>query len=170
MNKAIGQRAINRATGSVDITAASRSTLLVARTGKENPDERILVQVKSNVGPTGKAVIFSVAGGEVTWISDDDKTADEVLGNVFGGTSGRPDVQMQAAKKSLLILLEKGPRAQQEVMEMMRNVGVGESTVKKAKAELEIKSIKHGASWFWSLPGDELEEELARLRGREGRM
>ncbi|MCI9433554.1 MAG: hypothetical protein HFF70_14365, partial [Oscillospiraceae bacterium] len=60
MNKAIGQKAINRAVGSVDIMGAARSVLQVARTDREHPDERIMAQVKCNVGPTGSAIVFSV--------------------------------------------------------------------------------------------------------------
>ena len=55
MNKAIGQKALNRGVGSVDIVGAARSVLLVGRTDKERPDERILAQVKSNLAPTGNA-------------------------------------------------------------------------------------------------------------------
>ena len=62
MNKSIGQKAINRAVGSVDIVGAARSVLLVARTDREHPDERIMAQVKCNVGPTGNAIVFSVHG------------------------------------------------------------------------------------------------------------
>lgn len=53
MNKAIGQKALNRGVGSVDIVGAARSVLLIGRTDKERPDERILAQVKSNLAPTG---------------------------------------------------------------------------------------------------------------------
>ena len=90
MNKAIGQKAINRAVGSVDIVGAARSVLLVARTDREHPDERILAQVKCNVGPTGSAIVFSVDGGAVQWLEETARTADEVLGNVFANL-GRPD-------------------------------------------------------------------------------
>ena len=57
-NKQLGQKAINRGSGSVDVIAGPRSTLVIARTGSEDPDERILAQVKCNVGPTGTAIVF----------------------------------------------------------------------------------------------------------------
>lgn len=150
-NKQQGQKAINRGSGSVDVIAAARSALLVARAGKDAPDERILAQVKCNVGPTGNAVTFSVSNGKVEWLNDDPKTADEVLGNVFAG-AGRPDTQMQAAKDALSSLLADGPRSQQEIMALMRGAGISESTAKKAKAQLGIASRKQGPMWFWSLP------------------
>ena len=150
-NKQQGQKAINRGSGSVDVIAAARSALLVARAGKDCPDERILAQVKCNVGPTGNAIRFSVEGGEVQWLSEEAKTADEALGNVFAGL-GRPDTQMRTAKDLLSQLLANGPRPQREVLAMLRDAGIGESTAKKAKPLLAIRSVKQGSTWFWSLP------------------
>lgn len=153
MNKAIGQKALNRGVGSVDIVGAARSVLLVGRTDKERPDERILAQVKSNLAPTGNAILFSVSEDGIEWLEETAKTADEVLGNLFAGV-GRPDEQMQLAKRSLSELLSDGiPRPQAEVMEELKTLGVGQSTAKKAKAQLGIRSVKQGMQWFWVLPG-----------------
>ena len=150
-NKQLGQKAINRGSGSVDVIAGPRSTLVIARTGNDDPDERILAQVKCNVGPTGTAIVFSVGNGEVTWLREEAKTADEVLGNVFSGL-GRPGTLVSDAKDILAEQLAKGPRPQQEIMAMMKAAGIGETTAKKAKALLAIRSVKQGSMWFWSLP------------------
>lgn len=152
MNKAIGQKALNRSVGSVDIVGAARSVLLIGRTDKDRPDERILAQVKSNLAPTGNAILFSVNEGGIEWIEETAKTADEVLGNVFA-SMGRPDEQMQLAKETLIQILDAGtPKPQAEIMEKLKLLGVGQSTVKKAKALLGIRSIKQGTQWFWTLP------------------
>lgn len=155
MNKAIGQKALNRGVGSVDIVGAARSVLLVARTDKDRPDERILAQVKSNLAPTGNAILFTVDEGGIEWREETARTADEVLGNVFAA-AGRPDEQMQRAKETLSAILTDGiPKPQSEVMEKLKAVGVGESTAKKAKALLGVQSVKQGVRWFWTLPGSE---------------
>ena len=151
MNKSVGQKAINRAVGSVDIVGAARSVLLVARTDRERPDERIMAQVKCNVGPTGNAIVFSVGQGAVQWIEETAKTADEVLGNVLTNI-GRPDVQMRQAKDVISQLLSNGPTPQREIMDKLRASGVGESTAKKAKQLMGVCSVKQGAMWFWALP------------------
>ena len=151
-NKQIGQKAINRSTGSGDVIASARSGLIIARTDRDHPDERILAQVKCNVGPTGNAILFSVSNGEVEWLSEESRTADEVLGNVFTGSNGRSDTQLQAAKEALQQLLADGPKPQREIMERIKGAGIGESTAKKAKALLAIRSEKQGSMWFWSLP------------------
>lgn len=155
MNKAIGQKALNRGVGSVDIVGAARSVLLVARTDKDRPDERILAQVKGNLAPTGNAILFTVDEGGIEWREETARTADEVLGNVFAA-AGRPDEQMQRAKETLSAILTDGiPKPQSEVMEKLKAVGVGESTAKKAKALLGVQSVKQGVRWFWTLPGSE---------------
>ena len=150
-NKQLGQKAINRGSGSVDVIAGPRSTLVIARTGNDDPDERILAQVKCNVGPTGTAIVFSVGNGEVTWLREEAKTADEVLGNVCSAL-GRPGTLVGEAKDILAEQLAKAPRPQQEIMAMMKAAGIGETTAKKAKALLAIRSVKQGSMWFWSLP------------------
>ena len=160
MNKAIGQKALNRGVGSVDIVGAARSVLLVGRTDKERPDERILAQVKSNLAPTGNAILFSVDESGIHWLEETARTADEVLGNVFAGV-GRPDEQMQKAKEMLSALLaDTQPKPQSEVMRHLKEAGVSESTAKKAKALLGIRSVKQGVQWFWFLPEGKDEQDF----------
>ena len=160
MNKAIGQKALNRGVGSVDIVGAARSVLLVGRTDKERSDERILAQVKSNLAPTGNAILFSVDESGIHWLEETARTADEVLGNVFAGV-GRPDEQMQKAKEMLSALLaDTQPKPQSEVMRHLKEAGVSESTAKKAKALLGIRSVKQGVQWFWFLPEGKDEQDF----------
>ena len=85
------------------------------------------------------------------WLREEAKTADEVLGNVCSGI-GRPGSLVSDAKDILTEQLAKGPRPQQEIMAMMKAAGIGETTAKKAKALLAIRSVKQGSMWFWSLP------------------
>lgn len=151
MNKATGQKAINRAVGSVDIVGAARSVLLVARTDKDRPSERILAQVKCNVAPTGNAIVFSVGEKGIEWIEETAKTADEILGNMCA-VSGRPDEQLSQAKEILSQFVGNEPVPQKEVMNRMEAAGIGESTAKKAKAALGLQSVKQGKLWFWCKP------------------
>ena len=62
MNKAKDPSPLYRTNGSIDIAGAARSILAVTRTAnKQNPAERYLVQVKSNLAPMGSARLFSIA-------------------------------------------------------------------------------------------------------------
>ena len=124
---------------------------MVARTDKEWPNERILVQVKSNLSPTGTAIVFSFSENGIEWVEETSKTADEVLGNAFSSMD-RPDEQIQKAKDVLSRLLsDHKPKPQNLLMEQFKTMGICESTVKKAKAQLNIRSIKQGTYWYWLL-------------------
>ncbi|MEI3240514.1 MAG: AAA family ATPase [Lachnospiraceae bacterium] len=62
MNKAKDTSLLYRTNGSIDIASAARSISSVARTAnKQNPAERYLVQVKSNLAPMGSAILLEVA-------------------------------------------------------------------------------------------------------------
>ena len=65
---------------SIDIAGAARSILAITRTpNKEAPAERYLVQVKSNLAPTGSAILFEVSEKGVDFISEMDMTAEEAF-------------------------------------------------------------------------------------------
>ena len=67
-----------RTNGSIDIAGAARSILAITRTpNKEAPAERYMVQVKSNLAPTGSAILFEVAEKGVDFISEMEMTAEE---------------------------------------------------------------------------------------------
>ena len=64
----------------------------------------------------------------------------------------RPDEQIQKAKDVLSRLLsDHKPKPQNLLMEQFKTMGICESTVKKAKAQLNIRSIKQGTYWYWLL-------------------
>ena len=150
LNKAQGMKAINRTNGSMDIVGAVRSALIIAKTDEKNkPNERVLAMQKSNLAPTGKAIVFSVEDGIVKWLDIINKTADEILNS--SDVIGRPDNQTQNAIEILKQHLSENPISQKEMMIIINENGISERTVKKAKAILGVQSIKRGANWYWFL-------------------
>ena len=80
MNKNRDTSPLYRTNGSIDIAAAARSILAVARTqNKENLSERYMVQVKSNLAPTGNAIVFEVTDKGVDFHDEIELTADEAF-------------------------------------------------------------------------------------------
>ena len=59
MNKAGGTKGLYRGLGSIDITAAARSVLLVGRVRAE-PSIRVMAQIKSSLAHEGKKVAFKL--------------------------------------------------------------------------------------------------------------
>ena len=150
LNKAQGMKAINRTNGSMDIVGAVRSALIIAKTDEKNkPNERVLAMQKSNLAPTGKAIVFSVEDGIVKWLDVINKTADEILNS--SDVIGRPDNQTQNAIEILKGLLEGNPILQREILYEMNQKGISERTARKAKAILGVQSMKQGSNWYWFL-------------------
>lgn len=151
MNKLTGTKAIYRSTGSIDVVGAARSALLIARTDRERPQERIMAVQKSNLAPTGKAILFSVGSEGVEWLEETTKTADEILGNVSAAMGGRPDTAISQAKDIISQMLADGAKPQREVMARITAEGIGRHTGDNAKAQLGVKSFRQGDVWHWRL-------------------
>ena len=151
LNKMSGTKAIYRTPGSIDVVGAVRSALLIGRS-KENDNERIMVQQKSNLAPTGSAIIFSIGENGVSFIGETEMTADELLANTTG-RSGRPDKKTQEAIALLRDMLSDGKgHAASECESRLNTAGISKSTAKKAKRMLGIVSTKPHGLWYWWLP------------------
>ena len=80
MNKMKDTNPLYRTNGSIDIAGAVRSIIAITRTpNKEAPSERYMVQVKSNLAPTGSAILFEVAEKGVNFISEMEMTAEQAF-------------------------------------------------------------------------------------------
>ena len=151
LNKMFGTKAIYRTPGSIDIVGAVRSALLIGRS-KENEDERILVQQKSNLAPTGAAIVFSVGEDGISFIKESELTADELLAS-FPDKTGRPDTKTQEAMEIIRDLLSDGEEHEASECEArLSEAGISKSTAKKAKRMLGVVSSKPHYSWYWRLP------------------
>ena len=102
MNKMRDTNPLYRTNGSIDIAGAARSILAITRTpNKEAPAERYMVQVKSNLAPTGSAILFEVAEKGVDFISEMEMTAEEAFQSL-APKMGRPNEKEIKAKEFLL--------------------------------------------------------------------
>lgn len=153
MNKMGGTKALYRSLGSIDVVGAARSCLLIARTDKDRPDERIMAVQKSNLAATGNAIVFNISKGEIEWVEETAKTADEILN--ASSSPGRPNEQITKAKEILSEMLADGPQPQAKIMSRMELENIGKSTAIKAKNELGCVSIKEGKHWQWALLTEE---------------
>lgn len=152
LNKMFGTKAIYRTPGSIDIVGAVRSALLIGRS-RDNEDERILVQQKANLAPTGKAIVFSVGEDGIRFIEQTEKTADELLSMLPQKSGGRPNVKTDAAVRLLSELLSDGEEHEASECEAkLSEANISGSTAKKAKAILGVVSTKRRFGWSWSLP------------------
>jgi putative DNA primase/helicase len=149
------RRAIHRTLGSVAFVAAARIVLAVGK-HPEDDTRRLVVSVKSNLGPVSPALAYRVDDGRLVWekspISGLD--ADAVLG-ASALTEDRQE-RLDAAN-FLREFLEDGPVRAKEVLKAARENGISERTLYRAKSRLGVRSSHTGSPgepgpWYWSLP------------------
>lgn len=159
MNKASDTSPLYRTNGSIDIAAAARSILAVARNPRsENIDERYLVQVKNNLARKGNAIIFEMCDKGVEFIEETEMTAEEVF-NFFSPRMGRPNETELKVQSVIKEMLKDGEVLAADCEAMLEAQGFKKSTIKKAKKNVGVISRKVGFVWYWSLPAGEIPKE-----------
>ena len=145
MNKNSNGKSSYRGLGSIDFQAAARSVLIVGRL-KDEPETRVMCHVKSSLAPEGKSVAFRLDKETgFQWIGEYDISADDLLSGDARGQKSR------IAKEFLLDILADGGMAQKKIEEEASKQGIKKKTLRNAKKELEIDSIKRRNQWFWIL-------------------
>lgn len=145
MNKNSNGKSSYRGLGSIDFQAAARSVLIVGRL-KDEPETRVMCHVKSSLAPEGKSVAFRLDKETgFQWIGEYDISADDLLSGDARGKKSR------IAKEFLLDILADGGMAQKKIEEEASKQGIKKKTLRNAKQELEIDSVKRGNQWFWIL-------------------
>ena len=85
LNKNAGTHANYRGLGSVDISAAVRSILLVGKVEKETErDVRVVIQTKSSLAPKPTPVAFSLENSKLEWIGEYEITEQELMSGKAG--------------------------------------------------------------------------------------
>ena len=145
MNKNSNGKSSYRGLGSIDFQAAARSVLIVGRI-KDAPEVRVVCHTKSSLAPEGKAIAFRLdKNNGFEWIGEYDISADELLNGEGKGQKTRK------AKEFLLEILADGGMAQKKIEEEAEKLGIKKKTLRNAKMELGIDSVKRGNQWYWML-------------------
>ena len=145
MNKNSNGKSSYRGLGSIDFQAAPRSVLIDGLI-KDEPQLRVVCHTKSSLAPEGKAIAFRLdKNNGFEWIGEYDISADEVLNGEGKGQKTRK------AKEFLLEILADGGMAQKKIEEEAEKLGIRKKTLRNAKMELGIDSVKRGNQWYWML-------------------
>ena len=150
-----GSSPLDRVMGSVAFGAVSR---LVMAAHVDQGGQRQFIRLKSNIGPdTGgfsydlvEKAVPNAAGLHaqvVEWLG----TFTENAAAIMVPTSTANHTKLEQAEKFLRILLENASIAQSKIQKAAEAVGIGESTLRKAKDNAGITSKKVGNGWFWEL-------------------
>ena len=126
--------------------------LAVTRTAnKQNPAERYLVQVKSNLAPMGSAILFEVADKGVNFLNELELSAEDAF-SATAPRMGRPNAREEAATDFIHSLLAGGRRLASDCEAKLEAAGFKKSTYKKSKKKAGVRSVKDGFLWYWTLP------------------
>ena len=146
MNKSNSGKGIYRGLGSIDITAAARSVLLVAR-DPTNSNRRIILPIKSNLAPEGRAYSFILdPDSGFQWGEECDYTAEELLRQGYGS-----DTKIKTAKEIISVLLDKGDLPSNELYSNLKEKGISKRTAGTARKELPINVYRKDNMWYWRL-------------------
>ncbi len=147
LNKNMGAKSAYRGLGSIDITAAARSVLLVARE-KTDKQVRVVFHIKSSLAPEGDTVAFRLGeGNSFTYIGRHKADLDSLL----SGGSGAPTLA-DTAEDLIRDMLAEGECPAADIYKAAEEAGIGKTPLNCAKKELGVKSRKVGDNWVWLLP------------------
>jgi archaellum biogenesis ATPase FlaH len=148
LTKASKDKSIYRGIGSIDLTAAVRSALLVGQDPDE-PNCRIICHIKSNLAPRGASLKYELVPGSQSpfrWKGTCDMNPEDLL-KAPSGSSGT--TELDTAKQWLKELLTDKPISAKEIKRDGEAKGINFKTIQKAKSELEISTVKLKNEWHW---------------------
>ena len=129
MNKSSMGKSAYRGLGSIDFQAAARSVLIVGRI-KDEPEIRVVCQTKSSLAPEAKSLAFRLSEENgFEWIGEYDVMADDLLS---GSAKGK---KKQMAMEFLENTLADGQMPYTELLELAKQKGISEKTLRNAKDE-----------------------------------
>lgn len=147
MNKMNGTKGLYRGLGSIDITAAVRSILLVGR-DKEIETTRIMAHLKSSLAPEGCPIAFELdRDNGFRWVGAYDISIDDIL----NGTrlEREPTKEIQAV--SLITeMLRDNDMPCNEIYNRLADHNISRRTAENAKQLVGVRSYKKGTNWYWS--------------------
>jgi len=138
-----------RGLGSIDIQSAARSVLTFGRINGQ-PNMRAFAQGKSNLAPEGAAIAYELHPETgFRWIGRYPVTIDELL---RGSCGEERESTYDRAVMFLKTKLRDNALPAKTVFELAAAQDISARTLKKAKADTDVKSFKQDNQWFWALP------------------
>ena len=147
MNKNMGTKSSYRGLGSIDLTAAARSVLIVARE-KKDKQIRVVAQVKSSLAPEGDTVAFRLSEDNgFEYLGEYKADIEDMLMGVSSGNK----TMIDSAKELLLTMLADGEKPSIDLYNAAADRNISPETLRKAKLKLNVQVVKRNNCWFWKL-------------------
>jgi hypothetical protein len=160
-----GKDPLERLNGSLAFGALPRLVMGAAKNEAAGDDEpeRIMVRIKSNIGPRGGGYGFhidaatlyeqpSIEATRIVWELPLEGTARELLNAAEGLDEDDKTSKVAEAMVFLKSALGKGERPQREIMDEAKAAGIAEKTLRGAAKNSTGKRKAPDGWYWWSLP------------------
>jgi hypothetical protein len=119
--------------------------MLIERS-EDDPKIRLIHHIKSSLAPESPSLMFRIGEG----------SAVKILGPYDGdagyGEYKEPeDGKRELAANVILGLLSSGEMPSITIQDACAEAGISESTIKRAKKDLGIRSVRKADGWYWAL-------------------
>jgi len=156
------QSAIYRAMGSLAFTAAARTVHLITR-DPEDPERRLMVPIKNNLGQdrTGFGFTLALTDEGDTAVHWEDHPTDESADALLDRLSRRPGSDAASPSKLdeavgwLRERLSNGPVTSHTLYDDALAAGISQKTLNRARAAVQVKTIKPDGVWSVTLDRDD---------------
>lgn len=150
LTKGSKDKAIYRGLGSIDITAAARSALMLGL-HPEDEDVRVMMHIKHNLSERGASLAYELQDGDfrqgkvpkLKWLGEVDIRPEDLTPKA--GEAGRPDDARKSAIDFLRQYLAGGPRPVKDVLAAGEKRSFSERTLRRAAKDIGV--FKEGGCW-----------------------
>ena len=149
--KSEGKKDLYRGLGSIDVVAAARSVLQI-EPDEDNPNVKRVKQVKNSLAPKGTEIYYEldrIRG--FRWI---EAVPNEIVEDAKPDSIDKPINKTGAAALLIAERLQNGMVPASTLLEALQAMNLSDRTIREAKKEIRVKSIKKNGQWYWSLPDD----------------
>ena len=156
--KATQAKALHAVTGSLAFVAAARLVFIAAK--EPQTERRLLLAVKNNLGPPAAGIGFHLAqsfvGNDIltSYVCWDSQPVTTTADEAIAASNNEGQTAMKEAMEFLRDELAAGPQSAQAIKKAAASAGVSWATIRRAKDDLKIRSVKGGLQdgWLWELP------------------
>ena len=166
-----GGSAMYRSIGSIAFTAAARAAWAVIK-DRDDPDRRLLLQVKNNLARDREGMAYRVEAAEnsapvVMWEPD---PVNVDIEEALSTASDEFRSERDDAVDWLRTELKNSEVTSKDLQKRARDAGHSWATVRRAQKELGIKPKKQGidSAWIWRLPHREPGTIASKMLTPEG--
>jgi putative DNA primase/helicase len=181
-----GKEPLDRVTGSLAFGAAPRLVFAASKKKDESGEEtdaRVFVRVKSNIGPDGGALTYTlntvdlpqgITTSRVSWGGKVEGSARDILADAEQTDIDHDDESaLGEAMQCLREILSDGESHEAtEVSREARGAGHAESTIRRAREALRIRPQRNGQTrkWYWRLPEQDVQQSTTRNHAHLGHL